>query len=789
MAERLTPGVYVELVDSGIKPIQAVGTSTAGFCGEAPRGIPGVPTFVRGFADFERSFGGHRRGRAGHLAQAVEAFFAAGGSRAFVVRVLPDDATTAVTEDVLARADDAWGDDRPVLRVTARGAGAWADNLRVHIGAATAFPEKAFRLDVEWVEGGRGRVVERFDNVVLDPDSPDYVVEVVSETSRYIRVTDLFRTEFLDADPRTAPPLPDAAPTLRTRAQEATTVPLEGSLTFRLTAPEIPVATSEEQQQTVRFTSQAVTDAGGSVSGRSGTLSAAQLASLLDAQLDDARFRVVAPTSPDTVVRVVAAVATDAYLIARLPAGEDLVDLSATDSATLRVSNGDGSGSVDATADTSDLGADVPLETLAERLQEAVEAADLDDVVQVTAAGSTLVARTLAPRAAGFTLALTRDAGTPWQDPVALPGAGGTVVQDLALAHLVVTEQIEPGRAPALGAVFATTRASGLGESAPTNPDLLPAATGDQPLRLRGGTDGGAPVRPTDLRGTVTAAGRTGLRAFDDVDIQLLVLPGRNEPEFLSVGMDYANERNVFYVADGAGSDDRRFAIDTGDVVNFVEGLPTRSDNAAMFYPWIEVSDPVGVGRAPTRFVPPSGHIAGVFARTDRQRGVWKAPAGLEATIPGALDLQHRLLDADQDLLNPIGLNCIRQRPGAGIVSWGARTLSSDPEWRYTPVRRTALFLVESLRRGLQWVVFEPNDVELWGRIRSNIESFMLSLHRQGAFQGATPAEAFVVKCDAETNPQELIDQGIVTAQVAFAPLKPAEFVVVQVSQKTLLAA
>ncbi len=253
--------------------------------------------------------------------------------------------------------------------------------------------------------------------------------------------------------------------------------------------------------------------------------------------------------------------------------------------------------------------------------------------------------------------------------------------------------------------------------------------------------------------------------------------------------MDYASSRNVFYVADGAGSDDRRFALDTGDVVRFVEGLPTRSDNAAMFYPWLEVSDPVGVGRAPTRFVPPSGHVAGVFARTDRQRGVWKAPAGLEATIPGALDLQHRLLDADQDLLNPIGLNCIRQRPGAGIVSWGARTLSSDPEWRYTPVRRTALFLVESLRRGLQWVVFEPNDVELWGRIRSNIEAFMIGLHRQGAFQGVTPAEAFAVKCDAETNPQELIDQGIVTAQVAFAPLKPAEFVNVLVSQKTLLAA
>jgi phage tail sheath protein FI len=123
-----------------------------------------------------------------------------------------------------------------------------------------------------------------------------------------------------------------------------------------------------------------------------------------------------------------------------------------------------------------------------------------------------------------------------------------------------------------------------------------------------------------------------------------------------------------------------------------------------------------------------------------------------------------------------------------GIVSWGSRTLSSDPQWRYVPVRRTALFLKASLRRGLQWAVFEPNDAELWDRIKINISAFMLGLFRQGAFQGATPDEAFLVKCDRETNPQELVDAGIVTAQVAFAPLKPAEFVVIQISQKSLLA-
>src|SRR5262249_51227613 len=136
-----------------------------------------------------------------------------------------------------------------------------------------------------------------------------------------------------------------------------------------------------------------------------------------------------------------------------------------------------------------------------------------------------------------------------------------------------------------------------------------------------------------------------------------------------------------------------------------------------------------------------------------------------------ALDVQIPIKDADQDLLNPVALNCVRRLSGAGIVSWGARTLASDPEWRYVPVRRTALFLKESLRRGLQWAVFEPNDEPLWDQIKQVITSFMLGLFRQGAFQGAKPDDAFFVACDRSTNPQALVDQGIVTAKVAFAPL------------------
>jgi phage tail sheath protein FI len=206
-----------------------------------------------------------------------------------------------------------------------------------------------------------------------------------------------------------------------------------------------------------------------------------------------------------------------------------------------------------------------------------------------------------------------------------------------------------------------------------------------------------------------------------------------------------------------------------------------------MYFPWPQEPDPVGVGRNPRRFVPPSGLVAGILARTDQSRGVWKATAGIEAGVRGAVGLQVDVQDADQDLLNPVGLNCVRFVSGAGVVVWGTRTLASDPEWKYLPVRRTALFLKESIRRGMQWAVFEPNDENLWRQIELNIHSFLLGLFRQGAFQGETAEEAFLVQCNRDTNPQELVDQGIVTAKVSFAPLKPAEFVVIEISQKSLL--
>jgi Bacteriophage tail sheath protein len=214
--------------------------------------------------------------------------------------------------------------------------------------------------------------------------------------------------------------------------------------------------------------------------------------------------------------------------------------------------------------------------------------------------------------------------------------------------------------------------------------------------------------------------------------------------------------------------------------------IGTTSKNAALYFPRLRRPNPLHDNQLED-FVP-SGALAGVFARTDSQRGVWKAPAGLEATLVGVPGLTVPLTDAENGELNPLGVNCLRAMPAVGRVVWGARTLQGDDrfasEWKYVSVRRLANFLEESLLRGTLWVVFEPNDEPTWAQVRLNVGAFFHDLFRKGAFQGATPREAYFVKCDKETTTQTDQNNGVMNALVGFAPLKPAEFVVFKIEQK-----
>jgi uncharacterized protein len=201
---------------------------------------------------------------------------------------------------------------------------------------------------------------------------------------------------------------------------------------------------------------------------------------------------------------------------------------------------------------------------------------------------------------------------------------------------------------------------------------------------------------------------------------------------------------------------------------------------AALYYPWIEIPNMTGEGGA-SRLVPPSGHMAGVYARVDNTRGVHKAPAN--EIVRNCIGLEVVVTKGEHDLLNPAGVNVIRTFPGRGIRVWGARTLTSDPAWRYINVRRLFNMVEESIERGTQWVVFEPNDSFLWGRVNRDVGAFLRGVWRTGALFGGTPEQSFYVKCDEETNPVEARDLGQLVCEIGICPVKPAEFVIFRVSQ------
>jgi uncharacterized protein len=283
---------------------------------------------------------------------------------------------------------------------------------------------------------------------------------------------------------------------------------------------------------------------------------------------------------------------------------------------------------------------------------------------------------------------------------------------------------------------------------------------------------------------------------LDKVSIfNLLILPGITSNEILSEAARFCEKKLAFLIIDPpfiSAADDFGGKVDGEDTKAIetllgVDFVPPVEKNAALYFPYIRSTDPVtGVDIE----LPPAGTVAGIFGRTDLNRGVWKAPAGLETSIlnsPGVVE-RGKMTDQQQGVLNPLGVNCLREFPGSGTVVFGARTMvTANPAlsnmWRYVPVRRMALFLEQTLYNNLGWVVFEPNDEPLWAAIRTSIEAFMLGLFRQGAFQGSTPSEAFQVKCDSQTTTQADIDNGIVNIVVAFAPLKPAEFVIIKISQ------
>jgi phage tail sheath protein FI len=304
------------------------------------------------------------------------------------------------------------------------------------------------------------------------------------------------------------------------------------------------------------------------------------------------------------------------------------------------------------------------------------------------------------------------------------------------------------------------------------------------PVALAGGLDGTVlvPNDPAFETALLPTSADSGVYFLDRIDLfNLLCVPGESTPATLSSLEGFCRERRAFLIAD-SDMNGNFSSLQSGP-----DGALTGDDgiNAAFYFPWINAPNPLKENR-PEAY-PPCGFVAGLYARTDTNRGVWKAPAGTDASLRGVIGVMETLTDGENGVLNPLAINCIRNFPVYGTIIWGARTLRGNDEigseWKYVPVRRMALYIEETLYRALKWVVFEPNDEPLWAQIRLNVGAFMHGLFRQGAFQGTTPREAYFVKCDKETTTQNDINQGIVNIIVGFAPLKPAEFVIIKIQQ------
>jgi uncharacterized protein len=369
-----------------------------------------------------------------------------------------------------------------------------------------------------------------------------------------------------------------------------------------------------------------------------------------------------------------------------------------------------------------------------------------------------------------------------------------------------------PARQFVLRSGSSAVRRSGLAVADGPLADFLGLNAADNPVQSLGRQieQGNAQVIPVQTlglmdQGAVLAGGQANAPTpqdyagfYDTVlrkvrDVSIIVLPGQ---QWAEDGSGNAAISNTIAHCEATGS--RVLIIDPPAAVELEQAaqvdqmaLPT-STYTVLYYPWVMVANPLyNVDTNPTALktiaIAPSGMLAGQWGRTDTRRGVWKAPAGVGTQLNAVTGLQFEVEDLEQNQLNPLGVNCVRKLPGFGSVVWGARTLATkaDPPWRYVPVRRTAIFIEQSIYNGIQWAVFEPNDHPLWSSLRANIGAFMNGLFRAGAFQGVTADQAYFVRCGlGDTMTQADIDRGQVIVIVGFAPLKPAEFVIVRIQQK-----
>ena len=775
MSVNLTyPGVYIREVSSGVRTITGVSTSVTAFVGKAKRGPINKATRVYSFADYEREFGGLHADS--QMSYAVRQFFSNGGGEAWIVRVVK--AASAALREL----NTGGTTPRDVLRVKAVAQGEAGNTIEVRVDHKTRNPVSTFNLTVNYEDPNNSAdaVSETFINLSMNENDASYAKSAINGVSRLVVVDRIVPDSVLNALPAgtsvsgslagasdviNVAPLIDSAHNglqISINGLPPVTVVIDHSNAFPSCATtniqrlnglcdeiERRVTTSNPGESAFdNFTcTRTGTGANSRILMRSGVAGEKSSVVVSPAGGGDASIRLrLGLDGGGTELYGVASIRpaespASGSLSSGVLADSDLASNPHVDRFKLDILvNGYALDTVELDTAAAVGG------NLTEKLQNV--AARIEAKVRALKVGNPAY-RHFSCRANTTDNKLVLSSGTR--------GEGSTVV---------VQEAADKDIAGALKLLTGVSRAPGANEY------------------LRSGSE--TPYTDADLYNVFIANrdDHKGIYALEDVNIfNLLCLPGVTNSGVLMDAVAYCQEKRAFFIIDAPPD-----AESAAQMVAVAKGtaLP-RNDHAAVYFPWIEIGDPLKNGAL--RKTPPCGAVAGLYARTDSTRGVWKAPAGTEATLNGVqgVAIEHPLTDPENDDLNPLGVNCIRLFPVFNAVAWGSRTLlgadAMASEYKYVPVRRLASFIEESLSRGTKWVVFEPNDEPLWAQIRLNVGAFMLGLFRRGAFQGASPRDAYLVKCDKETTTQTDINNGIVNIVVGFAPLKPAEFVIITITQ------
>lgn len=783
------PGVYIEEVPSGVRTITGASTSVALFIGRAKQGPMNEPRLCLNFTEYSRIFGTDTT--LGDLTNSVKLFFENGGTKCWVVRIASGASAAEVTLKNEASAPVG------VLTLKAKNQGAVGETIRAVVTYAGEQPEATFNMELFRWENVGGQLVkqgrEYWPNLSMDPTASRYAPTFLTQNSTLV-----------DGGKVTTVPDPAASG----YSQSGRPVPFDGSAGgFRTAWSALLGSAAGVTTNCFRI----------SVDG-------APYADVDLSKLNVAGITTSSPTAGKNALKVLIKGAIDAALplgktvTVEFQSGPTPPTTEGTATSLLTISSATGDVFIQPAA-AGDLAVPLMLGTAQGGLEVSRYAAARPAPNAITFKQSSLAAFAAREQGAFNTINLN---GTPISLGTKLVTAGIATAPMYKDAYTSSRTGNSDGVREKVAIVCAAVN-----DHASANPTfkwraemwggrlaLLPVEGGDNAI-------GTVTTSATDIEGSFTknvarysvgAGGTAGLqiatgspasdggppsardyaKAYEVVDkmvdmFNLLILPRVDDPvatdptTLWGEASTFCQRRRALLLMDAPtrwkSRDDA--TSPSGGVNSLRVGLAKQ--NSALFFPRLLVNDN-GIRKA----VGPSGALAGLMARIDSSRGVWKAPAGTEADIRGIAGLDLVFSDLENGVMNPRGVNTLRSF-SSGIVNWGARTMDGDDdfgsEWKYIPVRRTALFIEESLYRGTQWVVFEPNDEPLWSQIRLNVGSFMHSLFRQGAFQGKMPKDAYLVKCDSETTTQDDINRGIVNILVGFAPLKPAEFVIIKLQQ------